>query len=67
MIIIILLFVFIKSNSSEVENINNNMIQEDERVDISNVESKMITLLPYVREEHGSSVSFPIFKSNLQI
>ena len=65
-IIIILLFVFIKPYFLKIENINNNNVQTNEKVDISGIESKEITSLPYIRNENKSRISFPIFKANLE-
>ena len=66
-IIIILLFVFINVYSSDFDKININTINMIERVDLSDIESKAIRFLPYIKMSDAHTISYPIFKTNLDI
>ena len=66
-IIIILLFVFINVYSSDIDKMNVNTINMIERVELSDIESKAIRLLPYNKGSEVRSISHPIFKINLDI
>ena len=66
-IIIILLFVFINIYSSDIDKVNANTINMIEKVELSDVESKAIRLLPYNKGLKSHSMSYPIFKTNLDI
>tara|TARA_Y100000310_G_C20091361_1_gene538420 strand:- start:286 stop:522 length:237 start_codon:yes stop_codon:yes gene_type:complete len=67
MIIIILLFAFINIYPLEADNIDINTIDMIETLDISNVETKEILFLPYAKSLDTPRVSYPIFKTNLDL
>jgi len=66
-IIIILLFAFVNIHSLDIDKVDINTVNTIETMDLIGIESKSITLLPYIRDSNTMHISYPIFKINLDI